>query len=295
MMAGKGRERTKVAPEDGIPERRATSGGQGMVRRKSSLFDVLKKQHAVFALRDQDKKRRMDVLIVVLDGLSESEREVLLGMSAVVMEIHDDLIEKIAELKKENRQLRSLTLTDGLTGLYNTRFFVMQLEMEMARTKRTGQPSSLLMLDLDNFKFLNDTLGHVQGNRYLVKVAHVIRDSLRPTDIVCRYGGDEFAVIMPATDLYDAVHTANRLREAIPAVHLKNGLYMTASIGVAEYAASSSAGPEEFVHISDMALYKAKKGGKNKVFYEGQMEKPVHIDYVTPEEKESLSEEKEKE
>ncbi len=73
----------------------------------------------------------------------------------------------------------------------------------------------MMMIDLDNFKLLNDTMGHVQGNRFLLKTATTLREQLRPTDIVCRYGGDEFAVIMPATDLFDAVRIANRLQQAI--------------------------------------------------------------------------------
>ncbi|MEO0249224.1 MAG: GGDEF domain-containing protein, partial [candidate division WOR-3 bacterium] len=169
-----------------------------------------------------------------------------------------------------------------------TRFFSMQLEIEIARTRRTGQPSSLMMIDLDNFKLLNDTLGHIQGNRFLMRASTTLREQLRPTDIVCRYGGDEFAVIMPATDLFDAVRIANRLQQALALIPLKRALPISASIGVAEYSASSRGGSDEFVHQADMALYKAKKNGKNQVFYEGKPEKNVELDAVSPEERLSL-------
>ncbi len=232
---------------------------------------------------------KTDVVISFIEELAGPDRDALLAQAHLVMSTDDDLVDKIAELKKENNHLRSLTLTDALTGLYNTRFFTMQLDIEIARTRRTGQPSSMMMIDLDNFKLLNDTMGHVHGNRFLLKTAGTLREQLRPTDIVCRYGGDEFAVIMPATDLFDAVRIANRLQEAIEAIPLKKLLPVSASIGVAEYSAASKGGSDEFVHQADMALYKAKKNGKNQVFYAGKPEKTVELDSVTREEKRSLA------
>jgi diguanylate cyclase (GGDEF)-like protein len=235
------------------------------------------------------KGRKTDVVITFVDELPDPDREALLGHAHMVMAIDEDLLDKITQLKKENNHLRSLTLTDALTGLYNTRFFIMQLEIEIARTRRTGQPSSMMMIDLDNFKLLNDTMGHVHGNRFLLKTASTLREQLRPTDIVCRYGGDEFAVIMPTTDLFDAARIATRLQHAIGAIPLKKLLPISASVGVAEYSAASKGGSDEFVHQADMALYKAKKNGKNQVFYAGKPEKMVELDSVTQEEKWSLA------
>jgi diguanylate cyclase (GGDEF)-like protein len=235
------------------------------------------------------KGRKTDVVITFIDELPDPDRDALLARAHLVMVPDDDLLEKVTQLKKENNHLRSLTLTDALTGLYNTRFFTMQLEIEIARTRRTGQPSSMMMIDLDNFKLLNDTMGHVHGNRFLLKTANTLREQLRPTDIVCRYGGDEFAVIMPATDLFDAARIATRLQQAIAEIPLKKLLPISASIGVAEYAAESKGGSDEFVHQADMALYKAKKNGKNQVFYAGKPEKTVELDSVTKEERWSLA------
>ena len=236
-----------------------------------------------------ERGRKADVVMTFIDELSGPDREALHSQGHLVVAIDDDLLDKVTQLKKENNHLRSLTLTDALTGLYNTRFFTMQLEIEIARTRRTGQPSSMMMIDLDNFKLLNDTMGHVQGNRFLMKTATTLREQLRPTDIVCRYGGDEFAVIMPATDLFDAVRIANRLQEAITVIPLKKLLPVSASIGVVEYSAASRGGSDEFEHQADMALYKAKKNGKNQVFYAGKPEKSVELDSVTQEEKWSLA------
>lgn len=229
------------------------------------------------------------MVITFIEELSVPDRDALLGQAHLVMGTDDDLLNMVAQLKKENNHLRSLTLTDALTGLYNTRFFTMQLEIEIARTRRTGQPSSMMMIDLDNFKLLNDTMGHVHGNRFLLKTAATLREQLRPTDIVCRYGGDEFAVIMPATDLYDAARIATRLQLAIAVIPLKKLLPISASIGVAEYSAASKGGADEFVHQADMALYKAKKNGKNQVFYAGKPENMAELDSVTQEERRSLA------
>ena len=259
------------------------------LRLGKTLAQILQDNQALSLWLAGQETHKTDVVISFLGEIPELDREALVKQAHLIVGIHDDLFEKLAQLKKENNHLRSLTLTDPLTGLYNTRFFTMQLDIEVARTRRTGQPSSLMMIDLDNFKLLNDTMGHIQGNRFLMKAATTLREQLRPTDIVCRYGGDEFSVIMPATDLFDAVRIANRLQQALETIPLKKLLPISASIGVAEYSASSKGGSDEFVHQADMALYKAKKNGKNQVFYEGKQEQTVELDSVTHEEKQSLA------
>ncbi len=272
------------APGQPLTERRSQKG----LKPPKTLDQVLRDTDS-FSVWLGHNGRKSDVVITFITELSGSDREALLSRAHLVIDTDEDLLDTIAQLKKENNNLRSLTLTDALTGLYNTRFFMMQLDIEIARTRRTGQPSSMMMIDLDNFKLLNDTMGHVHGNRFLLKTANTLREQLRPTDIVCRYGGDEFAVIMPATDLFDAVRIANRLQEAITSIPLKKLLPVSASIGVAEYSAASKGGSEEFVHQADMALYKAKKNGKNQVFYAGKPENIVELGSVTQEEKWSLA------
>ncbi len=280
----------ETVPKDSRPanfttERRAHKD----LRLGKSLAQILQDNQAFSLWLAAREDHKTEVVISFLGEIPELDREALVKQAHLIVGVHEDLFEKLAQLKKENNNLRSLTLTDALTGLYNTRFFTMQLDIEVARTRRTGQPSSLMMIDLDNFKLLNDTMGHIQGNRFLMRAATTLREQLRPTDIVCRYGGDEFSVIMPATDLFDAVRIANRLQQALATIPLKKLLPISASIGVAEYSASSKGGSDEFVHQADMALYKAKKNGKNQVFYEGKQEKTVELDSVTHEERLSLA------
>jgi diguanylate cyclase len=146
-----------------------------------------------------------------------------------------------------------------------------------------------MIIDLDNFKLLNDTLGHVEGDKFLREVGKVLRGNVRSTDMVCRYGGDEFTVIMPATELYPAVRIANRLKDAITNIPTPEGLVISSSIGIAEYKASSLYKIDEFVHVADSAMYDAKKNGKNKVSVSSEPEGVrAQLEAVTIEEKEAL-------
>lgn len=197
--------------------------------------------------------------------LEEKERKFLMKKADGTLGTGEDLLLRLAELEQENRYLKSISLNDDLTGLYNKRFFSIQLDVEMARTKRTGQPCCLMMMDFDNFKAINDLLGHLEGDRFLVRMSDQIREKLRPTDFVCRYGGDEFAVIMPATGLSDAVGIARRVQEFISLVRWKGQIPVSASIGIAEYDPDSHVTSEEFFKQADIELYRAKRGGKNRI------------------------------
>jgi diguanylate cyclase (GGDEF)-like protein len=252
------------------------------------ILDILKKDNAISAWLGTGNSKAPEMFILLGEKLSHAERKVLHEASHVVIAHEDNLAERIAALEQENEKLRSLSLTDGLTGLYNYRFFAKQLEIEIARTRRTGQPCCLIMIDLDDFKVLNDTCGHDEGNRYLVSVAQVILEKLRPTDILCRYGGDEFTVIMPATYLFDALQIAGRLRDAITAIPPKLDVPFSASLGLAEYDPASGQEMSLFVNTADKALYKAKRGGKNKICCEGQLPKIGEADSVTPDERTAL-------
>jgi two-component system, cell cycle response regulator len=235
------------------------------------------------------RERKGKAAIMLLDHLSLRERETLDGMTHLVIDLEEDLLEQITRLHNENIHLRSLTLIDDLTGLYNSRYFFMQLDIEMARTRRTGLQCCLLMVDLDNFKLLNDTFGHLEGNRFLAAFGKTLREHVRPTDIVCRYGGDEFAIIMPATGMFDAMRTAKRLREGAWEMAKPAGLNISTSIGVAEYTASSSCGPDKFIRLADSAMYNAKRNGKNQVCSAGQTEGAhARSGQVDREEKEAL-------
>ncbi len=145
------------------------------------------------------------------------------------------------------------------------------------------------MIDLDNFKLLNDNYGHVEGNRFLCEVGKVLHEQIRPTDIVSRYGGDEFTVIMPATRLFDSRRIAERLKTAIWRLPTPAGLNISASIGIVEYTTESSWGLDELIHRADAAMYDAKYRGKNRISLAGGNEEAdMWLGEVSGEEKEAL-------
>lgn len=177
-------------------------------------------------------------------------------------------IDSLLALRAEVEVLSELVLTDPMTRLFNYRHFSQALEQELERTHRTGQPTALIMLDLDRFKQVNDERGHEVGNRVLRHVAELIVTLLRKIDIPCRYGGEEFALILPGTPLPRAVNAANRLRAAIeeaPVMVDGEPLSVTASMGVSVYMRNSNMAAESFVKQVDGLLYEAKTAGRNRV------------------------------
>jgi len=179
--------------------------------------------------------------------------------------------ERTSELEVANRQLEALSSTDGLTGVFNRRYFDERLCEETARCSRSG-PLSLLMVDVDRFKDLNDSLGHQAGDDCLRKIADAISASVnRGADIVARYGGEEFAVILPDTDSKGARCMAERIRrrvdEALRFCWNDKPVPVTVSIGVATAAARQRFEPAELIGAADEALYEAKQGGRNTLKY----------------------------
>jgi diguanylate cyclase (GGDEF)-like protein len=239
-------------------------------KRPRRLLDVLAESRSLKAWLRAGKGSPAEAFVILAQGLSAKDREFLSGAADVVVDPGEDLLGRLAALERENRQLKSLSLSDDLTGLYNKRFFSIQLEIEMARAQRTGQPCCLLMIDFDNFKEINDRLGHDEGDRFLIQMAGLIREKLRPTDFVCRFGGDEFAVIMPATSLLDGIGIAKRLQEFTAHFTWKMALRVSASFGMAAFEPSNPLNAEEFFKQADSELYKAKKAGKNRISHPAQ-------------------------
>jgi diguanylate cyclase (GGDEF)-like protein len=160
-------------------------------------------------------------------------------------------------------------VTDELTGLFNHRRFQEVISAEVARARRYGQEMGLIMLDIDNFKQVNDTYGHLQGDFVLREVARVLRQSSREIDEPARYGGEEMAVALPQTDLEGAYQFAERVRQAVEALELPvptgdGTLKVTASFGVASLATADHADKDALVAAADRALYEAKRTGKNR-------------------------------
>jgi diguanylate cyclase (GGDEF)-like protein len=170
------------------------------------------------------------------------------------------------ELQRGNEVLSQLSITDGLTKLHNHRYFQERLTRELKRYGRTAKPLSMLLVDLDDFKALNDRLGHASGDELLVRVASILDANVRDTDLLARYGGEEFVVLATDTDLEGAVQLAEKIRMAVEqAVHIVNDslrpIRITVSAGVAQYAGNRRL----FFESADRALYRAKDQGKNCV------------------------------
>lgn len=172
-------------------------------------------------------------------------------------------------LAEANARLRELATTDGLTGLYNFRHFEATLRTETLRADRLKAPLSLMAIDVDHFKEFNDAHGHPSGDLALQRLAGLLRGRLRSGDVICRTGGEEFAVILPGTPIEAAVGLSESLRDHVQHLTLKNdqGIEvgtMTISIGVASYPGSAmdAAG---LIKAADTALYRAKEGGRNRV------------------------------
>ncbi|HWP42187.1 MAG TPA: sensor domain-containing diguanylate cyclase [Blastocatellia bacterium] len=161
-------------------------------------------------------------------------------------------------------QVRTQAMTDSLTGLHNHRCFQDRLDREIKLADRNNDQVSLILLDLDHLKRINDTHGHRSGDSALCHVAKVMRSSVREVDICARYGGEEFVVILPQCGREDAIMVAERLREAIASSILPNIGQITASLGVASYPAAAKS-KDELIEMADRAMYLAKAAGRNRV------------------------------
>ncbi|HQL00926.1 MAG TPA: diguanylate cyclase [Smithellaceae bacterium] len=173
----------------------------------------------------------------------------------------------IRDLKTAEQMLLSMAATDPLTGLLNRREGYRRIEAEHARAARSGKPLCAIMLDIDHFKMINDTHGHLTGDDVLKWLAAVLKKTLRTSDILCRYGGEEFLVVVPETTIETARHLAERLREIVEQNEIiLNGsirLRLTISLGVADLKTGESY--EHLIFRADQALYAAKNAGRNRV------------------------------
>jgi two-component system cell cycle response regulator len=172
------------------------------------------------------------------------------------------------ELKAANDHFKQLSNTDPLTNLYNRRFLTETLESELQRAKRLQSCVSLLIIDIDHFKDINDVYGHQVGDKVLVAVAETLQKGGRTYDIVSRYGGEEFILLFPGTQLSGAVIAAERLREAVQSLKFPipmDRITVTISIGVATFPSDQVDGFDSLFRLADEALYLAKKNGRNRV------------------------------
>lgn len=203
------------------------------------------------------------ISVAVLQQKGETQ-----GLLFIIKDItgRKDLEEK---LRASNLVLEKLSITDGLTGLYNYRHFQERLTNEFQRALRFGNDLGLIMIDLDNFKLVNDTYGHQIGDKVLEKTADLIRHSIRIVDTPARYGGEEFAVILPQADLASTIQVAERIKTSLERFSrvqdIAAGLRITASIGLSGFPESDLKLPEDLIRLADQALYRAKQIGKNRI------------------------------
>jgi len=200
--------------------------------------------------------------------LYEMLREHLQTLEHTVRERTAELEKTALELKRTNEKLEALSYTDPLTRTYNRRFLMKDLEKEMLRARRNQTSLSLVLLDIDHFKTINDTYGHQNGDQVLVSIADVTMKKMRCHDIVARYGGEEFVIVLPETFLPDALLVAERLRESVQEIRFPSpmeSLTVTLSLGVATLSTDIVDGSDSLIRRADEALYRAKKNGRNRV------------------------------
>ena len=233
-----------------------TRGEDGSVARLVGInWDVTARREAELSV-----KAHAAQLGAVNDELAASQ--ILLDQRlAEVAEMNIELEAQRFALERANERLSALATTDGLTGLHNHRSFQERLEGEIARARRTGEPLSIALLDVDRFKAFNDEHGHQAGDAVLRAVAAALGDTARQIDMVARYGGEEFVLILPGACAEDAFEAAERHRRAIEAIRLSFG-GVTASFGVATLSAAMD--QESLIEAADAAMYQSKQGGRNR-------------------------------
>lgn len=212
----------------------------------------------------RDNRRLVKELAELNDQLEERVRA-----ATAELENKNELLEALTtSLEEKNRMLGELAVTDELTGLYNRRYVRARLDAELERHERYAPPLACILIDIDDFKVVNDTYGHLVGDHVLVAVADVVRNTVRRTDVAGRYGGEEFLVVCPSTSLEGSVVLAERIRVGIEELVLDGGagrsVRVTTSAGVAT-TALIKASSDLFVEAADVALYQAKRSGKNRV------------------------------
>ena len=215
-------------------------------------FKLTETIYPIFELRIDSESGYIDML--------EAARKQLIHLSS-------DFMNRLMEQKKRIEVLNEQATHDGLTKLINYQHFQNIMDDELYRSKRYRFPLTLMMLDLDYFKKVNDTYGHLAGDYVLRVVSEYLRQAMRQSDVVARYGGEEFAVLLPETPAEGAFILAERLREKLASVELNYGehkLHVTMSVGIAAYSAKDDDSNTDLIRKADKALYLAKESGRNR-------------------------------
>ncbi|NOH14738.1 MAG: diguanylate cyclase [Chloroflexi bacterium] len=233
-------------------------------------------------LMDQGAIKNIEIELVRKDGkkidtlvsvtLREDENGKLVGYQGTLRDITDRKQAQIERLRA--LEMEQLAITDPLTEIYNRRFFDEIAEKELERSKRSGSSLSVIMFDIDDFKHVNDTYGHLIGDQVLENLARICQENIRTMDFFARFGGEEFVILMPDSGEEAALETAERLRRVIAEMPMaKNGeldVMITISLGIATLETGNSIGFNELLDRADQALYESKNDGRNRVAVWGQ-------------------------
>jgi len=265
---------------EGYEVRTASDGAEGLAAVEEQQPDLIVTDVMMPRMDGYEMIRRVRanprtrfIPVIIQSAARVQERDVRLGseigaLGYLTDPTDLDLLRARARTLLEFKQFldacQDAAFTDDLTGLANRRRFDRQLEREVARTERYGHPFCLLLVDIDHFKEVNDAHGHEAGDEALRRVANAIQSGTRGIDTGARIGGDEFAVILPETDLARGLEVAERLRASIKSLAIEGTGRITASLGVAELPACAAGGDDLRV-AADAALYEAKRGGRDGV------------------------------
>jgi diguanylate cyclase (GGDEF)-like protein len=226
----------------------------------------------------QTRENTRSIPVIFLTGSFQESEDVVKGLELGAVEyvmkpIHDPVflarVKVMLRLKAQQERILQLSLHDPLTECYNRRFLMQRLKEEFNRSGRSRHPVAGIMMDIDHFKSVNDAHGHEAGDQVLVKVASVLKVSIRTYDVLARYGGEEFFILLPHTNSDSAAVIAERMRHLLEQITVKTArgtVRVTASFGVASLEKEGlEGGPDQLLRMADDTLYRAKRSGRNRV------------------------------
>lgn len=231
----------------------------GRMKEDAYFIQLKDLREKIQSMEEWDKMKRQ-----LMDKIRERDE-----YARELQAIKDLFREKVKEVEKMREEALLLSYTDDLTGIYNHRFFIQQLSLEVERQRRYPTALSLLMIDIDYFKHYNDINGHLAGDQVLREIAHLLHQGVRQSDIVARYGGEEFAAILIHAEREKAREIAERIRRIIADTPFPNerqqpNRNLTVSIGIATFSPTIST-VTDLIREADHALYRAKRKGRNRV------------------------------
>ena len=205
---------------------------------------------------------------------------VIFYQDLILLALSASAVISAVKLKKSvfNDDLENMALTDGLTGLYNRRYFDTFYENIFAQSSRYDIPLSLIMCDIDHFKKINDTYGHDKGDVILKEVANVLKINTRKSDIAARFGGEEFMLCLPSTQIMNAIDVARKIKQMVLKIQTKDIKTITISIGVTFYRKEFENKPKDMLKRLDNLLYEAKNRGRNRIISEDRLGDIIEVE-----------------